>query len=188
MKNKNVIYFIIFIIFFFIILFYNYYKKKESFQNIIQEEQNLNKKILNLNQYSNFMIDNYRKNLFKIGLSKDTKIYYDDCFLKCDRQKCINFENRRKLLKKCLECNKKKNKCFKKSIIGLNCDDCDIENIEDKEDCYKIYNYGCPNPNNVNNLEINSGVDPYFIEMPNNNLNSPYNKKCVFCTDLLDSL
>jgi hypothetical protein len=115
-------------------------------------------------------------------------IYFDDCFLKCDYQKCIQFENKKKLLDKCLKCNNTKNKCFKKSIIGGNCDDCNIDNIKDKENCFQINNFGCPSPDNINNLDINSGVKPYYIEVPNNNLNTPYNKKCVFCWDLLDGL
>jgi hypothetical protein len=134
------------------------------------------------------MLNNYQEKLFKISLDKNMKIYYDECFDKCNKEECIKFEQKKKLLDKCIKCNMKNKKCFNKSIIGGNCDDCDIENISDKENCLAIENYGCPNPNNLNNLKINTGVLPYYLEVPDNNPNSPFNKKCVFCWNILDNI
>lgn len=141
-----------------------------------------------LKEYNEIMLNNNKKKLYKIGLNNDIKIYHDDCYDKCNKEECIKFENRKQLLEKCLKCNLQKNKCFNKSIIGGNCDDCQVEDIKDKEDCLAINNYGCPNPNNINYLEINSGVEPYYLEVPDNNPNTPFNKKCVFCWNILDNI
>jgi hypothetical protein len=75
-----------------------------------------------------------------------------------------------------------------KSIPIIKTHDCNIDNIEDKINCFSIENYGCPNPNNLNDLKINSGILPYYIEVPDNNVNSPFNKKCVFCWNLMDNI
>ena len=59
------------------------------------------------------------------------------------------------------------------------------DKFEDKLDCYNVQNFGCTNPNNFDSL---NGTDPYFINIPNNNVNSPYNKKCVFCWQIQDNI
>lgn len=51
--------------------------------------------------------------------------------------------------------------------------------------CYDINNFGCANPKN---LQSNDGIEPYYIEVPNNNINSPFDKKCVFCWNILDNI
>lgn len=130
-----------------------------------------------------FDISNH-KNLYKLMLSKDTDIQTEDCNDKCDQTNCIKLKDRLRILNRCIKCNKQKNKCFNKSVIGGNCDDC-IGDEEDKLDCYDINNFGCANNNN---LQINKGVSPYYIEVPDTNINSPYNKKCVFCWNLLDNI
>jgi hypothetical protein len=172
----------IFIILFLLFFIINMLLKKYEYFNLNNIET------VSLKEYSKIMVNNNNNKLYKISLSNNMPIYTDDCFLKCSHEDCIKFENRKKLLDKCLKCNNEKNKCFKKSIIGGNCDNCNIKNIEDKEDCYKIHNYGCPSPDNINNLSINRGVRPYYLEIPDNNVNSPFDKKCVFCWDLLDNL
>lgn len=138
--------------------------------------------------YKKTMLNNHGKNLYKVGIDNDIKIYRDDCFDKCDSKSCIQLDQKRKLLDKCLKCNAQKNKCFNKSIIGGLCDDCDIENIEDKINCNEIGNFGCVNPNNLNNIQNNIGIEPYYIEVPDNNPNSSYNEKCVFCWNILDNI
>jgi hypothetical protein len=138
--------------------------------------------------YKNTMLNNNQKNLYKVGLANNINIYREDCFEKCDSQSCIQLDQKTKLLEKCLKCNSKKNRCFNKSIIGGICNDCSIENIEDKMNCYEIGNFGCVNPDNLNNIQNNVGIDPYYIEVPDNNPNSPFNQKCVFCWDILDNI
>lgn len=130
-----------------------------------------------------FDISNH-KNLYKLKLSKDTIIQTEDCDDKCDKTNCIKLKDKLRVLKHCVKCNKQKNKCFNKSIIGGNCDDC-INDEENKLDCYDINNFGC---SDNNNLQINKGVSPYYIEVPDDNINSPYNKKCAFCWNILDNI
>ena len=135
-------------------------------------------------KYKEIMMNNNKKNLYKISLNQNTPINMEDCFKKCNNTDCIQMDNKAKVLDKCLKCNATKNKCFRKSIIGGNCDDCD-ESIEDKSDCYNIYNFGCVPPNN---LDAVNGVKPYYIQVPDTNPSSPFNKKCVFCWNILDNL
>jgi len=140
------------------------------------------KEYFNIPTYKNIMLDNNKKKLFKIGLDKDISIDTEDCYEKCDYENCTKMNDMRRELKKCVECNSQKNKCFKKSIIGGLCDDCDSE---DKMDCYNVDNFGCTDPNNI---QYNIGVKPYFVEINDDSVISPYNKKCAFCWNLLDSI
>jgi hypothetical protein len=165
--------FILIIIIFYV--FNIYLKKYEKFETDIDE-------------YDKIMLNNNKKKLYKISLDKNIKIYRDECFDKCSREDCIKLDHKIKILNKCIKCNLQKNKCFKKSIIDGNCDDCNIDNIEDKLNCYETDNYGCPDPNNLNNIKTNIGVKPYYIQIPDNSLNSPFNKKCSFCWNIMDNL
>jgi hypothetical protein len=166
----------IFIIIIIILLFWiiNYIIKKYEYFDI--------------NNYKKIMVNNNNKKLYKISLDKNIQIYRDDCFYKCNKEDCIKLDNKVKLMEKCMKCNLQDNKCFNKSIIGGNCDDCSIKNIEDKIDCLSIENYGCVNPDNINDFKENKGIEPYYIEIPDSNVNSPYNKKCVFCWDIMDNI
>jgi len=130
------------------------------------------------------MINNNNEKLFKISLN-NIPILEEDCFSKCDKANCIKLDQLKKNLDKCLKCNNTKNKCFAKSVIGGLCNDCSIEDPKDKLSCYDIENYGCLNPNN---LDTEIGVSPYYIQIPDDNINSPYNKKCVFCWNILNEL
>jgi hypothetical protein len=154
------------------------YKKnqKENYQNI------------DIKSYKELMFKNYEennKNLYKIGLNNNIKIQEEDCDDKCDKQNCIKMHERKKILNECLQCNIQKKKCFHKSIIGGNCDDCDIDNIEDKLNCYDVNHFGCPNPENINDY---NGISHYYIELNDNSINSPFNKKCVFCWNIVDNI
>jgi len=148
----------------------------------------LNKENFDTEEYKKLMLNNNKKNLYKIKLDKNIKMLRDDCYEKCNKQDCLLLDDKTKWLNKCVKCNLQDKKCFNKSIIGGNCDDCNIENIEDKLDCFSNENYGCPAPDNINDLNINRGIMPYFIEVPDNNVNSPFNKKCVFCWNLMDNI
>ena len=143
-----------------------------------------NTRIVSVDEYAKTLKNNNKKELFRIGLAPNTKIYNEDCDLKCDNKNCKILNEMTKNLDKCLKCNATENKCFRKSIIGGNCDDCD-KSIEDKLDCYNIFNFGCVPPDNLDSV---NGVKPYYIQIPETNPNSPFNKKCVFCWNILDNL
>jgi hypothetical protein len=151
-------------------------------------EQNYEDSSFSTNKYKYTMLNNNKEKLYKISLDKNIEILRDECYEKCDRKQCLILDDRTKWFEKCTKCNLQDKKCFNKSIIGGNCDDCDIDDIKDKINCSSIDNYGCANPNNLNNLSINNGVLPYYIDIPDNNVNSPFNKKCVFCWNLMDNI
>lgn len=155
----------------------NFYvqEKADQKEKEAMEEQQGN--IYNLKQYKQLMLDNNKEKLFKKTLN-NIKILKDECFEKCDQSNCIKLDQQAKILKKCLTCNKQKNKCFNKTIIGGQCDDCDGVDIKDKFDCLSLVNFGCPNPENLDNAK---GVEPYYFLLNNNSPTSPFNKKCVFC-------
>jgi hypothetical protein len=188
---------IIFILFFFTLVNYNIknYKKfselRESFltneYTKINDDKSIDNSKLNtysLDSYKNLMLKNNKEKLYKISL-KDTKIRKDDCFETCDKKDCIKLDDKKRLLDKCLKCNSQKNKCFKKSIIGGLCNDCSDIDEKNKLKCNDILNFGCIDPNNLNN---NNGVEPYFIQIPDINVGSPFDKKCVFCWNINSEL
>ena len=188
-----IIFIVIFIILYFINNIYinrnfsidinrNFSKDSSLFSGVITKEN------FNTEEYKKLMLNNNKKNLYKISLDKNIEILREECYDRCNKQDCEILDDKTKWFKKCMECNIQDKKCFNKSIIGGNCDDCNIDNIEDKINCFSIENYGCPNPNNLNDLKINSGILPYYIEVPDNNVNSPFNKKCVFCWNLMDNI
>ena len=149
----------------------------------------INKNIINEffidnSKYDKLLLNDNHDKLYKFKLN-NFKIYEEDCFDKCNYRECVKLYEKNKILNECLKCNKTKNKCFKKDILGGSCDDCNIQEYENKLDCYDIQNYGCTDPDN---LDLNKGVSPYYIEVADTNLNSPYNKKCVFCWNILDNI
>jgi hypothetical protein len=169
---------IILIIIIFLIVYNNSY---ENFSNYSEPSR-----FFDISEYKNKMFNNNdTKNLYKISLADNVKLYEEDCFQKCDRENCIKLSDRINSLEKCLKCNLQKNKCFNKTIINGSCDDCDGVEYNDKVNCLDISNYGCVNPKNIN---LHHGVKPYYIEVDTNNVESPYNKKCVFCWDLTDNI
>ena len=164
----------ILLLFILILIIINIYKNKylESFQNV------------SINEYNKMMLNNDDKKIYNIGLSDNLPIDSEDCFDKCDKASCVKMHEMNRILQKCINCNATKNKCFKKSIIGGVCNDCD-ENETDKIDCYDVKNFGCPNPKDIN---YDIGVQAYYTEINDDNVNSPYNKKCVFCWNILDNI
>lgn len=189
---------IVFMIFLMFLLYYNnyyfeYYDNQNN--NYYFEYDNDNKndnqnkpEMIDINNYKKMMLNNDKKKLYKVGLSKNIPIYTEDCNEKCDATKCTMLNEKTKSLKKCMQCNSQKYKCFKndiESLTGGSCEDCDIENINDKLDCYSTDNYGCPNPTDLNSI---NGIRPYYIQISDNSPVSPYNQKCVFCSNILDQL
>jgi hypothetical protein len=140
--------------------------------------------LFEIDEYKKIMINNNKEKLFKLILN-DIPSQYEDCYAKCDKEDCIKFFERTKKLEECLACNATDKKCFNNKIIGGLCDDCNIKDNKDKLNCLNIFNYGCPNPKN---LDDNNGVKPYYIEVNDNNVNSPYNKKCIFCWNILNEI
>ena len=69
--------------------------------------------------------------------------------------------------------------CFSKKLINGVCSPCQID--EKPMKCKSITNYGCPNPNNLTDLE---GVRPYYIMVDTDNVNYAYDKKCKFCWNI----
>ncbi len=179
MRKYNIIRYILIVIFVLLILY--------TFIHFLNKIY-INKEDFEIKKYKEIMLHNDKKKLYKISLSEETEIMREDCNEKCNAQECIKLHEKTKLLGECIKCNMQKGKCYEKSIIGGVCNDCDIENIEDKINCLGIDNFGCVNPTNLNDIGINSGIEPYYIEVPDNNPNSPYNKKCVFCWNILDNI
>jgi len=166
----------------------NFYEKDKKdrieAQKIIENEEKQKGNIYNLKQYKQLMLDNDKKKMFKKTL-KGVNILVDDCFSKCNAQDCIKLDQKKKLIEDCFKCNKQKNKCFHKSIIGGNCDDCDGVDMKDKIDCSAINNFGSPNPENLDDL---IGVSPYYFLLNDNSPVSPFNKKCVFSWQTADEI
>ena len=164
----------------FIILFIIFYIM--SYQNMhIDHYDNL----YTPSEYKSKMLNNNKTKMYKLELEKSTSIYTEDCYEKCNAKECMKLDEKKKILNKCLQCNIQKNKCYTKSIIGGTCNDCKTEDIKDKIDCYDVNNFGCFPPDNINS---NKGVSPYYIQVPDDNINSPYDEKCVFCWNILNNI
>ena len=163
-------------------------KKLEELKKKIYEDK-LKKKNNNytFDEYKKFMLKNFKstngnRNFYKIGLNK-IELLKEDCFEKCDSRECIKMNELQKNLDACLKCNSQKNKCFRKTIIGGICDDCSDDTK--KIDCYDIQNFGSTNPINI---DYNRGIEPYFISINDDNINSPYDKKCVFSWNISNEI
>lgn len=154
-----------------IIIIYKYYNVKEYFNELIYDTTPLT-------GYNN-LVNRLKKNILTKYKIRKNEIKYEDCFEKCDTQKCMQMIEQTKQYEKCFKCHKNKNKCYRKSIIGGNCDDC-LEG-EKQIKCNDIKNFGCLN---YNNLYDTNGVKPYYVEAKYENPNSPYNSQCIFCFDL----
>ena len=143
---------------------------QENFENINLKD--LQKKLV-------FGLNESKVTILKIPpnlIETDT----DACDLKCGAQECIQMKEMKKNLTKCIECHQK-GKCFHSSIVGGNCDDC-LEG-EIPINCNDTRHYGCAPPHNIQSYD---GSLPYFITAPLQELNSPFDKKCIFCWQFSD--
>ena len=136
----------------------------------------INREDFNLQNLRQLLTKNLNQSVITIMKIPPEQIKKEDCSIKCDAQSCKIMEEMEKNLKKCVECHKNPKKCFRQSIIGGNCDDC-LEG-EEQIKCNDTRNYGCSPPHNIQSYD---GTLPYFIQIPDENLNSPFDKKCVFC-------
>ena len=67
--------------------FFEYYNNKNDNNTV------------DIDKYKYIMLNNNKKNLYKVGLSKNINIYHDDCNEKCDATKCTALNERNKSLK-----------------------------------------------------------------------------------------
>jgi hypothetical protein len=158
---------VIFIIYF----IYNYHF--EHFEGKTINLQDLRKQLVANLTLSKGTIMKIPKNL----IETDT----DACDIKCGADDCIKMKEMKKNLTKCVECHKQKGKCFRNSIIGGNCDDC-LEG-EVPINCSDTRHYGCAPTHNIQSYD---GSLPYFISVPSSELNSAFDKKCIFCWQFSD--
>ncbi len=162
---------IIIIIFIFYFLYYLFFSKEKFFN-----KNDFLIKDVNLNEWKKLLNKNLSNSTATILSVPPENIQTEDCFSKCDARDCQIMEQMKKNLNSCVECHKNPKKCFRKSVIGGNCDDCLPD--EKQIDCKNLKEFGCVPPKNIYS---NEGTLPYFIEVPDDNLNSPYDKKCIFC-------
>ena len=160
--------FYFFILCILIICIYFYNLKKNQLEEF-------STKILSQKKFDKFILKNAGKKAFNVAL-KDIKIQRENCFQKCDAENCIKLYMKRRNYHNCIKCQKKQGKCFNNMYTMGNCDDCG-KNLK-KLNCNHKNNIGCTDPNNIYNLD---GIEPYFIEVPSQSANSPFNSKCVFC-------
>lgn len=161
-------YITVFLLILCIIFVFLYFYSIEPFEN---------KMVLNVQDYRNFIMENDNKTLIKPKLFKNA-IETEDCALKCNDQDCIKLNEMKRNFENCQKCTLE-GKCFHKTIIGGNCDDCQPD--EKPMDCARTDNFGCTNPNNLNSFQ---GTAPYYIEIADYNVYSPFDQKCVFCWQL----
>ena len=102
--------FLIIILLFLLFFYYNNYLKKNI--NKINIEK------FDISEYKKIMLDNHKKNIYKISLNKNISLNKEDCFQKCNSTDCIKMDNMQKVLDKCVKCNSQENKCFNRTIIG----------------------------------------------------------------------
>ena len=177
-KEKHIFFYLLFsiILLFSIYIFINKNLYKETFLN--EEEV---KEISNPVQYKNVLLKNIENGILTKMKIKPSDVQREDCPEKCGEKDCkIMFEQKRNL-DSCNLCHKNKNKCYKKSITGGNCEDCLEGDIQMK--CNNIYNFGAQNPND---LFSKNGVDPYFVIKTTFSPNNDMNQECIFSYDLND--
>lgn len=117
--------------------------------------------------------------IYNVSLSDSTRIQRENCFKKCNYEDCVKLYMKRKNYKKCLDCQMDSKKCYKKLLTFGGCDTC--SNYVGKSKCGSMKNYGCPR---LNDIYSDNGIEPYFIEVPSKNNNSPFDSKCVFCWNI----
>lgn len=160
----------IFILLIITILYYylNNYVNTEYFNNI---------------KHLNNLFLNNQKSLYKVNILKDKKDI-DECYKKCNSNDCYKLEVMKKNYENCLSCQNNESKCFNNLVKGGICESCG--DVLDKFNCNNLNNYACPNLNDVYNKK---GIQPYFLEVKNQNLkNNPYDQSCLFCWNLKNYL
>lgn len=138
-------------------------------------DDNKNPGGISLFEYQDIMLnDKDHKKIYRQHLKLD-ELKFDDCERQCEATDCIKMREMKRVLDKCVKC-KAEGKCFKKSIIGGTCNDCQPN--EKPMDCFRTDNFGCTNPTDFNSF---NGSYPYYFELQEYNVSSPFDQKCVFC-------
>jgi len=171
-----------YLIFFLIILLISFLYYKKTYNENFDNNNNNNNNGVSLKIYQDTLLkDTEHNNIYKPRIPlKELK--YEDCERQCDGRDCIKMREMKKTLDKCIQC-KAEGKCFKKSIIGGNCDDC-IKG-ETPMDCLRTDNFGCTNPTDFNKFD---GSYPYYFELQDFTISSPLDQKCVFCWQIEDQI
>ncbi len=183
-KKYNIFILLISILILIVIYIYiNKYKSNGKKEYFLNEEENINniKEISNPIQYKDLLFKNLEHGVLTKMKIKPSDVQREDCAEKCGEKECkIMFEQKRNL-DACNMCHKNKNKCYKKSITGGNCEDCLDGEVQIK--CNDVSNFGAPNPND---LFSKNGVDPYFVIKTTFSPNSDMSQECRFSYDLND--
>jgi hypothetical protein len=173
--NKYYLFYLIIILL--ILIAFLFYKK-----NYNENFDNNNNNGVSLKIYQDIISsDKDHKNIYKPHIPLK-EIKYEDCERQCNAKDCIIMREMKKTLDKCFKC-KAEGKCFKKTIIGGNCDDC--MKGETPIDCLRTDNFGCTNPANFNSF---NGSYPYYFELQDFSVTSPLDQKCVFCWQIEDQI
>ncbi len=174
MERLNNKWFFLFIVILILLrlLFYFYLE----IQPFVKEKYENEPKKISLQNLRRLLTNNLMKGTITRLTIPQEILEVDDCSSKCDYEDCVKFDRMKRNLKDCEECHLNPKKCFRKSIIGGNCEDC-MEG-EEQMDCLSTDNFGCTSPADINSM---NGAPPYFISVPDDNLNSPYDKKCIMC-------
>ncbi len=183
-KKYNIFILLISILILIVIYIYiNKYKSNGKKEYFLNEEENINniKEISNPIQYKDLLFKNLEHGVLTKMKIKPSDVQREDCAEKCGEKECkIMFEQKRNL-DACNLCHKNKNKCYKKSITGGNCEDCLDGEVQIK--CNDVSNFGALNPND---LFSKNGVDPYFVIKTTFSPNSDMSQECRFSYDLND--
>ncbi len=177
MNHIKLILYIIFILLCIYIFINKYFLNKEYFLN---EEESI-KEISNPIQYKDLLLKNLERGILTKMKIKPTDVQREDCAEKCGEKDCKIMYEQKRNLDACNMCHKNKNKCYKKSISGGNCEDCLDDEVQMK--CNDVSNFGALNPND---LFSKNGVDPYFVIKTTFSPNSDMSQECRFSYDLHD--
>lgn len=139
------------------------------------------KETFNLMELKNIITKNLNEGTVTRLILPMEYIKTKDCSSKCKSEDCIKMDRMTRDFENCITCHKNPKKCFRKSIIGGNCDDC--REGEKQIKCNDTNEFGCVPPHDLNSYE---GVKPYFIQLESKNLNSPYDEQCIFCWQIKD--
>ena len=133
-----------------------------------------------------FCEDNIKKNIYKVPdkivkskLKGYTHILEKGCFDRCPKKECEKLYSYINSAKECLKCHQNKKNCYHKKMVGGYCSPCDKN--EEQVSCLNVNRFGCPNPNDLNNM---NGVMPYYYQVKTNSVNSAYDTECRFCWNL----
>ncbi len=150
-------------------------------ENENENESEEMKFISNPVELKNTLLNNLKKGVLTKIKIQEKDVRREDCAEKCGEKECKIMEERQRNLDACNKCHSNPKKCYKKSISGGNCEYC--LDGEKQIQCNNVSNFGCFNPNNLDNIE---GVDPYFVIKTNYSKNNDISQECRFCYDFTD--